>query len=170
MEYNENESEEFQKWKLNHEEALAAHAAHRADLAQMFSSALSFGLEAMRTAVLVNGGAVVAMLAFIGATYNAPSDEVASVRSALLTPAFLFALGAIAAGSASGFAYFAQSLFCRALESYTMEWNWPYVKEANHSRAKLRFGMFWQIMSVSFVIISYLALLAGLALAFQVLR
>ncbi len=169
MDYNEEERPEFTAWKLNHESAKESHAAHRNDSALLFQAGLSFGLEAMKTAILVNGGAVVAMMAFIGATYNAEPVDVDRVRSALLLPAFIFAIGSVAAGMASGFAYFAQYLYQQVVESQEMHWERPYIRETVKSARPMRWGKFWHILCVVMVLVSYGLLIAGLVLAYMAL-
>lgn len=169
MEYNQDEAREFQEWKLNHEHALAVHAHHRSTNSQMLEAGLSFALEAIRTAVLVNGGAVVAMAAFIGATYNAPADEVGPVRVALLFPAFLFAIGAMLAGLASGCAYFTQLMYQEAAEEHSIHWQQPFVRETEASKAKTHWGIIWHVLGVVFVLGSYAFLGVGLFFAYHAL-
>lgn len=169
MEYNQDEAREFQEWKLNHEHALAVHAHYRSTNSQMLEAGLSFALEAIRTAVLVNGGAVVAMAAFIGATYNAPANEVEPVRLALLFPAFLFAIGVMMAGLASGCAYFTQLMYHAAAEEQSIHWQQPFVRETETSKAKTHWGIVWHVLGVVFVVGSYALLSVGLFFAYHVL-
>lgn len=170
MDYDQDERREFVEWKLNRESAMEAHTAHRNDAAMLFQAGLNFGLEAMRTAFLVNGGAVVAMMAFIGATYNAESSDVESIRSALLLPAFIFAAGAVAAGMASGFAYFAQYLYHDVVETQEMHWDRPYIRDTAATVSPMRWGQFWHFTCVLTVLVSYGLLITGLALAYLTFR
>lgn len=169
MNYEQDERREVLEWKLNHESAIRTHAAHRNDAAMLFQAGLSFGLEARRTAILVNGGAVVAMMAFIGATYNSPSSDVESLRAALLLPAFIFAAGAVVAGMASGFAYFAQYLYHEVAEAREMHWERPFIRDTRASASPMRWGMFWHVLCVIAVPCSYVLLTSGLTLAYLAL-
>lgn len=169
MEYYETEREDFQRWKLNHESALAAHAQHGNTTAQLLEGGLSFALEAIRTAVLINGGAVVAMAAFIGATYNAPNGEVEPVRAALLLPAFLFAIGAVAAGLASECAYFTQLMYHEASDYQATEWDQPFIRDTASSKSKRWWGVLWHRLGVVMILGSYSTLVVGLVFAFRAL-
>lgn len=169
MEYHEDEGEEFQRWKLNHESALAAHAQHGNTTAQLLEGGLSFALEAIRTAVLINGGAVVAIAAFIGATYNAPTGEVGAIRAALLLPAFLFAIGAVTAGLASGCAYFTQLMYHEASDYQATVWEQPFIRDTPSSKSKRWWGVCWHRLGVIMILGSYSTLGVGLVLAFRAL-
>lgn len=169
MEYHQDDDKDFQRWKLNHENALSAHAQFRSTKAQLLEGGLSFALEAIRTAVLVNGGAVVAMAAFIGATYNAPTGEVEAVRAALLLPAFLFAIGAVAAGLASGCAYFTQLMYHEVSENQSTEWESPFVRDTPSSKSKRWWGVLWHKLGVVMVLGSYSTLVVGLVFAYRAL-
>jgi len=74
-------------------------------------AALAIGLVALRTAVLINAGAVVALLAFVGQLWRDGGDTLAGVLAGMLP----FVYGLVAAGAAAGVAYFYQS-FMTVLE------------------------------------------------------
>ena len=65
--------QEMQKWKAQHKNQLAQYNAERAaelsfDI-EMFKSVIIAGQAALKSAILINGGATVALLAFIGSQY-----------------------------------------------------------------------------------------------------
>lgn len=68
-------------------------------------AAVDIGLVALRTAILVNAGAVVALLAFVGQLWRSGGDTLAAV----LRGTGPFVYGLVAAGLAAGIAYFYQS-------------------------------------------------------------
>jgi hypothetical protein len=70
------------------------------------SAAVDIGLVALRTAILVNAGAVVALLAFVGQLWNALGDTKAIVLNAIIP----FVVGLASAGLAAGVAYIYQSI------------------------------------------------------------
>lgn len=162
MEYNEEETLQFTKWKLEKEIAETVHADNRAAQGRTFDAAIQFSLEAMRTAVIVNGGAVIAIFAFLGATFSAEGKDAAQIREALLTPALLFSLGATLSGIASGWAYFSQALFSNGDSMVTYHWDRPFIRDTEERDVNDRWARFFQALSVAFVIAGYGCLLIGL--------
>ncbi len=68
-------------------------------------AAVDLGLVALKTAILVNAGAVIALLAFVGQLW----DEGGDTMAALLRGTKPFVYGLVAAGVAAGVAYIYQS-------------------------------------------------------------
>nr|CAD6602689.1 hypothetical protein RKHAN_01189 [Rhizobium sp. Khangiran2] len=167
MEYSDNDSRELTLWKMEREQAMAAHARLSGDSQTLFNSAMAFGLEAIRTATFINGGAVVAVFAFLGATFNSESPATVAVRMALLHPAFLFAAGAVLSGVASGLSYFSQMMFTAAQYHHDWTWEHPYSKETEQAAAAQGWGEFWRALAVASVILSYVALSVGLSAAYS---
>jgi hypothetical protein len=102
-------SHELEVWKLH------ASLQHASDL-EMFKSVIAAGQAAMRAVMTINGGAAVALLAFLGnvVTRDAtggPRFSVPCIRTAMAT--FVFGVGF--AGAAMGATYFVQELGARKL-------------------------------------------------------
>jgi hypothetical protein len=139
--------------------AIRAHEQQWHSIQTTFDATIQHGLEALRTAALINGGAVIAIFAFLGATYA--TEDAETVRDALMRPAHLFIFGAIFCGLASGCAYFAQGLFTASASSVEYAWDHPYIRSTEASDRSERWGRFWQALSVAFVLASYIALVTG---------
>ena len=73
----------------------------------MFKSVITSGQNAMRSSFLMNGGAAVALLAFIGHLASIKPESVA-IFAAVLMP---FVLGVLAMTMTSGFTYLSQWLY-----------------------------------------------------------
>jgi hypothetical protein len=126
--------------------ALARHAefTHQSGI-EMFKSVIAAGLNATKTSMLLNGGAAVAMLAFIGHVADAKPDKVA-----ILAPTILpFALGAFLIGLTSGGTYLSQ---------------WFYAKEKTET-----VGFILNIFCIAFGAASFIAFLWGLLRVYAVL-
>jgi|GEM_PF-3780407 len=162
MEYNEGESTWFAGWKLNHESALQAHSRHSEEGRAVFTSALNMALEAIRTATAINGGAVIAIFAFLGATFNSDSAQTSAMRLAMVQPAFFFAAGALFSGIASGASYFSQILFSAAHSARNMTWESPFIASNEQSERCERWGDFWRAVAIALVFASYVSLVVGL--------
>lgn len=155
-------------WKLNHEAALIQHSRHNATSGILLESVFSFGLEAIRTTAILNGGAVIAVFAFLGALYGKDGSAV-DLAHKLLPAAFTFAVGAVLAGVASGFAYFAQMLYSAAHDDVKLTWDHPYCENSPSQDRSLRFGIFWHSLCVCAVLASYSCIIIGLVSAWNVL-
>ncbi|WP_043620285.1 hypothetical protein [Ensifer sp. ZNC0028] len=169
MEYNEGESANVVGWKLNHEAALIQHNRHSATSGILLESVFSFGLEAIRTTAILNGGAVIAVFAFLGALYGKDGSAIELARE-LLPAAFTFAVGALLAGVASGFAYFAQFLYSGAHDDVKLTWEHPYCDNPPSQDRRLRWGIFWHVLCVCAVLASYGCIILGLIGAWAALK
>lgn len=167
MEYSDNDSPELTKWKLNHENALGRHHWFFAQQTTLAESVLSFGLEAIRTSALINGGAAIAVFAFLGSLYGSENGAAASIIRSLHPAAMFFAAGALLSGMASGWAYFAQSNYMSAHDEAELHWQQPYIRHGEAAERAERFGRFWHAMCVAFIVASYSASALGLWNAWQ---
>ncbi|MBA8888908.1 hypothetical protein FHW12_003144 [Dokdonella fugitiva] len=107
---------------------------------ESFKSVIDIAKAALNTALIVNGGSAVAMLAFCGAVIS--KDR--SVTPMIVIAMGMFALGVLSAALASGFAYFAQ---------HREHWG----NEAGSSR--------WRTACITLVAVSYGAFAIGCATA-----
>lgn len=72
---------------------------------------ISFAQDALRGIVLLNGGAIIALLTFFGQAWSKNEVQAAVVMSTLKTGLLLFVFGALAGILAQGLAYLAQQNF-----------------------------------------------------------
>lgn len=162
MEYNDGDSSTLREWKINHEAALARHNLFFTQQAGLATSVISFGLEAIRTTALINGGAAIAVFAFLGALYGSENEASRRIIQALHPAAIYFSVGAIFSGMASGWAYFAQYKYLDGHNEATLHWDHPHVRHGEKSELAERWGMFWHALCVAFVVFSYAATALGL--------
>ena len=105
---------------LNHESELAnfkaenerniAHANNQtAHSLEMFRSVITAGQSALKSSMVVNGGAAVALLAFTGKIWETKISE--AVAGSLTTSIFIFCLGVLSAALAAGTTYLSQLAF-----------------------------------------------------------
>lgn len=95
--------------KLQHESNLAQYKASRDLSLAMFNAVIGFGQAALKTSLVVNGAAAIALLTFIGNIWTkTQTPEVArSLSSALV----LFSLGALAAAVSTVTTYLTQGCY-----------------------------------------------------------
>lgn len=72
---------------------------------------VAFAQDALRGIVLLNGGAIIALLTFFGQAWSKNENQGAMVISALKTGLLLYIFGALAGILAQGLAYLAQQNF-----------------------------------------------------------
>ncbi|GMB82807.1 hypothetical protein NN6n1_35900 [Shinella zoogloeoides] len=168
MEYHEGESAYFANWKLELELARTVHDDHRASGGRLFEATIQFGLEAIRTAALINGGAVIAIIAFLGATYST-RGEVETIRHALWGPAFIFISGSILCGIAAGCAYVSQALFTEAHSRVALQWKRPFVQDNADKAYVENWAKVFQGMAVGWVVFAYAALITGVVMLWLVI-
>lgn len=71
---------------------------------EMFRSVITAGQSALKASMIINGGAIVALLAFIGHV----GDKISNIQPLLASSIWLFCLGVLASAVASGFTYLSQ--------------------------------------------------------------
>lgn len=115
------EMEEWRaKWEAERDKAKAENTMQL----ELTKATCVAGQGALKTTIIMNGGASVALLAFIGNTWMHKGDGVAMLSIAL----FLFAVGVLSGCAATGVTYLAQSI---ATEENKAQWkvrnNWAIV-------------------------------------------
>lgn len=87
---------------------------------ESFKSTIAIGINAAKSCMLINGGASVALLAFIGNIWSKGSLDMAAllVSKGLL----MFCIGVFLAAGCSGFTYLAQSCFTRSSLGTMKKW------------------------------------------------
>jgi hypothetical protein len=141
---------EHQKW----EHELKLRAAERAhDDATKFSlgtnaAAIDNANLALRTAVLINGGAAVSVLAFIGGLTSQGKLTFGPQLIQIATTLIWFALGVAAATLAMGLSYFTN--YCIAVQSFCQQrqYEHPYLVETGTSRRWKRAAITFQLLAI----------------------
>jgi hypothetical protein len=105
--------EAFEIAAQEHKSALAEYGVDAQRAMESVRRANESGAEAIKAGTLINGGAAVAMLAFIG--HLAAIQARPAVIVAFAKPLRLFVLGTLLGVVASGVTYFAQSFFTASL-------------------------------------------------------
>lgn len=95
--------------KLEQQRSLAHFDAQTKHAIEMFKSVIDSGREALNALVLVNGGAVIALLGFMGATIS--KGLPAPLGMQLTLPILLFGLGVLMGALGFGIRYLAQACY-----------------------------------------------------------
>lgn len=78
---------------------------------EMFKSVISAGQAALKSAILINGGAAIALLAFIGSVFTTTENR--DVISMLALAMYCFVGGVLSGAVASGVVYLTQFAYAR---------------------------------------------------------
>lgn len=95
--------------KLQHQSNLEWYKAQRQSQLEMFKSTMESAHSALRASLIVNGGAAVALLAFVGNVWA--KAQTASVAHALAAAIAWFSAGVLLGGLASFATYFTQFFY-----------------------------------------------------------
>ncbi|MEN3238982.1 hypothetical protein PUR29_36715 [Methylobacterium ajmalii] len=113
-----------------------------------------FGAEALKSAVLINGGTAAALLTFVGQKGLATQPELGlSLRT--------FAIGLLLGAVATGFAYVAQFCYTTGGYHYIKTFTHPYIKFPPAHRRWNIAGIICHCISVILIIASYLFAVYG---------
>lgn len=100
-------------FRAQHESNLAHYEAQQTHAVEMLRSVFSYGQAALKSAILINGGAAAALLALIGNIWSkeiAP-DAVGSITSSVV----LFSFGVLSAAVGTAGSYFSQYCYSQEL-------------------------------------------------------
>lgn len=108
-------------FRAEHERNLAHYDAQQQSSRQMWDSVFTYGQAALKSAILINGGAAAGLLAFIGNIWSKGINPAAVEH---LTNAILaFTLGVLSAAVGTGTTYVTQYGYCS---------NWKFVARTFH--------------------------------------
>lgn len=125
---------------------------------EMFKSVIEAGLNALKSAIVVNGGAAVALLAFLASIIKIPSPANDALTNNLASALLIFLIGTGHAATASGTRYLSQAAFSSALQD---DYN-------NKSKSCWNcIGKFFQILSIILGLVAYAAFYYGGWTAYQ---
>lgn len=99
------------QFKAENERNIAQANNETAHSLEMFKSVITVGQSALKSSMLINGGAAAALLAFTGKIWETTTSEL--VANSLTTSIFIFCLGVLCAALATGTTYLSQFSFAR---------------------------------------------------------
>lgn len=122
-------------------QAERAHDNHTRFIEHLNKASIDSGTLAIRSALLINGGAAIALLAYVG---TLEIKESSTVIGSLVW----FALGVAAAAFGTAFAFMANFTQVTGETSKRIKWDYPYIFHTNSSRIFMWLMYFFQISSI----------------------
>jgi hypothetical protein len=150
---------EEEKQRFNIERAIKAHDNNRADIEKAQRFAVESANVAIRAFLLINGGATVALLAFVGAIWTAEADG--ELMSALVPSLQFFAFGVGFAGVAAALAYLVNMLDANITCSVEYSWDYPHVRATPHAKWLRRVRYFFHISALILAVATLAAFFGG---------
>jgi hypothetical protein len=152
MESTEGQEEFRWKHELARRDAERAHDQTDKLHENALSNALTTANSAIRFTVVINGGAAVSILAFIGALVSKVDlDSIRNLASTLVW----FAYGIVSCGVAYSAAYIALMSATRHFTKYSKSWSHPWAQPKHYV---------WHYVSTSFEVIAMIATVCSLAM------
>lgn len=130
--------------RIIREHAQIAHENNRKDILERQRHAIESAHVAIRAMLLINGGASVALLAFVGAVLSSKNSMDIDVTQ-LVAPIQQFALGVGLAGVTAALAYLVNLLDSDIVGSVKYAWEHPYLLELGRAKwlRAIRAALHW---------------------------
>lgn len=159
MQDEEEQTKEMQDLNLEH--ATRAHDLNRQTSANHTKAAIESANFAIRSLILVNGGAVVALLAFLGALESGDSGNALKV-DALIVPLLSFGLGVAFSAVTVTLAYLVNMLDSDITNSVHLTWEHPYVEEDEKAPRLKWWRVRLHIAAIIFALASLMSFFVGI--------
>lgn len=114
--------------EIKRRDAERAHDANRDYFNRLIEHTVQSGTNTVRMATTINGGAAVAVLAFMANTFATKTDVQACDLSIYSEPLFAYSLGVILSVFAIGFSYFTNLTIANSVSSMETHWQYPFVR------------------------------------------
>ena len=151
-------------YDLNIKEAQRAHDSEKEFWLRTNDATINAGNLALRALLIINGGAAIALLAFIGNFAPVLPGEYAGLPKIhpSITPMMWFALGVFASVMAMVFAYCTNYLYITAADERIHNFKHPYVHDTDKSKMWGSIGMMTHITTVALTILSIILFIFGI--------
>ncbi|WP_204114623.1 hypothetical protein [Shimia biformata] len=146
--------------RLNLEQALRTHERNDAMMADSRKFAIEAANVAIRAMLLINGGAVVALLAFIG-TLESGNHEAVDVKQ-FVSALRWFAYGVGLAAVSAGLAYLVNMLDTDILQSRDYTWDHPYVVEQPKQAWLIRIRVVLHLLAIALAVMTLTSFFLGI--------
>ncbi|MBN2033518.1 MAG: hypothetical protein JW836_09595 [Deltaproteobacteria bacterium] len=118
---------------------------------ESFRSTIAWGQTSVNSSFFLNGGACVALLAFIGSIWSKSALYSEAVNIVFSLKCFAF--GVLATTISSGASYFSQGYYTHAIPET--------IRQGDHDRPQTKKGHCWKRIAIALIIFSYCAFFVG---------
>ena len=137
------------KWQhgLRREDALRTHDSHEKFSTQVNDAAMQSGQFALRMAMLINGGAAISVLTFLGALAGKDKTSMAAISSVAASLVW-FAAGVALSVVAMAAAYFTNYCTVSTARSQVLTWEHPYTQDGPKTKRWRRMTLAFHVVAV----------------------
>jgi hypothetical protein len=122
--------------------------------------------EAMKVALAINGGAAIAVLAFM----STKNPDILAKLFPIFCSLFWFAGGVIFAALTAGCAYLSNSLYAVSYRAQRRTFEYPFVEETDLSKSREKLATGFALAGIILAILALLAFVGGLVFIWLGLR
>jgi hypothetical protein len=141
-----------------------AHAASDAERGKNREATVTAGIEAMKVALLINGGAAVAAMALVGALVGRGGATMETIRP-VLRCLYWFGGGTVLAAFTAGSAFFAFDLYSGSAGAREKQWDYPYVVSTPKSDRLYNAGWWCTLLGTTSAGLALVAFIIGVIVA-----
>lgn len=148
---------------VENQEYAISHHEREANLGvKIGDTARESAMQALKSVLLINGGAAIALLAFVGSALTDDAQSMAIQPVKLVAAVTWFAWGVAAAVMAMAFTY--GTLYCAAHRSHSWDrsWEYPYLVETKQTRRWLITGYWFEALAVAFGLLALICFCIGI--------
>ena len=151
-------------YDLNIKEAQRAHDSEKEFWLRTNDATINAGNLALRALLIINGGAAIALLAFIGNFVPVLPGEYAGLPKIhpSITPMMWFALGVFASVMAMVFAYCTNYLYITAAGERICNFKHPYVHDTDKFEMWRNIGIVTHFITVALAVLSIIIFILGI--------
>ncbi|MBX3493648.1 MAG: hypothetical protein KF899_11855 [Parvibaculum sp.] len=115
------------------------------------TASVESGNLALRSLLLLNGGASIALLGFLASIFSSDTQQHANseVLVAFLGALGKFAWGAALAVLAASLGYLTNSAYARSLMDRPKKWEWPYIEQTDSSKRTWSHGVWLNRLTIA---------------------
>ena len=144
---NENEQTKYY-YEVNREHAMRAHDLNSRSSFEFTKAAIESANVAIRAMLLVNGGAVIALLAFVGSILSSDVSNIIRIE-AMIPPIRIFAFGVGLSALTSALAYLVNMLDSDISNTVELTWKHPFVNDKPKANILRRWRMAFHYLAMT---------------------
>lgn len=155
---------EFARWKWEQDRIIAERYHDRETQYAEWANkaAIDNANLTLRTLMVINGGAAIAVLAFVGTLVGGNTGEFVDDLERATAPLTWFAWGVALTTLGMGFAYITNYCITSSITFRQHNWQHPYVEETERSNRWAKWGIGFQIAAIVLAVKSLGCFLVGM--------
>ena len=155
---------QYARWKWEQDRIIAERYHYKETVYAEWSNkaAIDNANHALRTLILINGGAAIAILAFLGAVISSDTNQFADDIVVVTSPIAWFAWGVALATLGMAFAYFTNYCITTSIQEREHFYEHPYVRETDVSEKWGKWAIGLQVTATALAVSSLGCFLFGM--------